>query len=203
VKDKLTQVKPNWLYIITPFCWLLLCLGSLNIAALWKTRSLNPLPVTGTAVPTPVPLPTATSPGSDPISNGTRPTAVMIPSPTTTPYAPPLYNAGKIIHLLGPPSGSTFADNAIISYYWQWPLPLAEDQHFKVYLLTEEQTILLGTLNEPNIGDSYRLQVDLTDVKLTADTLHWLVQLETTQFDQPLRMSESRSLTIFTSSLTP
>jgi hypothetical protein len=61
----------------------------------------------------------------------------------------------------------------------------------------------LGTLKEPNIGDSYRLQVDLTDVKLTADNLHWLVQLETTQFDQPLRMSESRSLTIVTSSLTP
>ena len=126
----------------------------------------------------------------------------MIPSPTTTPYTPPLYSADENIHLLGPPPGSTFA-HTTISFYWQWSLPLTEDQHFKVYLFTEEQTILLGTLDEPNVGDSYRLQVALEDVKLTADTIHWLVQLETTQLDQPLRVSEGRSLTIFTSSLTP
>ena len=202
MKDEPTRVKRKWLYIVAPFCWLLLCLGSLNIVALWRARPSKPLPVTATAVPIPVLLPTATSPASDPISNVTRPTAVMIPSPTTTPYTPPLYSADENIHLLGPPPGSTFA-HTTISFYWQWSLPLTEDQHFKVYLFTEEQTILLGTLDEPNVGDSYRLQVALEDVKLTADTIHWLVQLETTQLDQPLRVSEGRSLTIFTSSLTP
>jgi hypothetical protein len=118
-------------------------------------------------------------------------------------YTPPIYGINEIIQILGPPAGSTFAETAKISFYWQWPLPLTNDQAFKVYLVSEEQTVLLGTINEPNVGNSYRLQLRLEDMKINADTIHWLVHLETTHLDQPLRSSESRSLSILTSSLTP
>ena len=198
------QISRKWLYIVAPFCWLLLCLGSINVAAWLRTRPSKPSFVTETAVPMPTPLPTTVEPTTlENIASATQPTATAILSPTATPYVPPLYEADEIIQLLGPPSGSTFAESADISFFWQWPLPLTEDQQFNVYLFTEEQIALLGAIHEPNLGTSYRLQVSLKDVGITADTLYWLVQLETTQRNQPLRTSEVRTFTILASSFTP
>lgn len=205
MKEESNRVQRKWLYVVAPFCWLLLCLGSINVATWWKTRPLKQLPATITAVPMPSPLPTATQQAANNISDVVQPnaTATATPSSTVTLYTPPVYSTDTIIQLLGPPPGGSFANTAIVSFYWQWPLPLTEDQEFRVYLLAEDQKVLLGTINEPNVGDSFRLQVALEDVRLTADGLYWFVQLETTHLDQPLQTSETRSLTILVSSLTP
>jgi hypothetical protein len=205
VKEESNRARRKWLYVVAPFCWLLLCLGSINVATWWKSRPLKQLPVTITAVSMPTPIPTTIEPTANDLSNLPQPkaTVIAIPGPTATPYTPPIYSTDTIIQLLGPPPGSAFAHTATISFYWQWPLPLTEDQEFRVYLFAEDQVVLWGTINEPNVGDSYRLQVALEDVRLTADKLHWFVQLETTHLDQPLQVSETRSLTILVSSLTP
>ena len=206
MRDESHQVGRKWLYVAAPFCWLLLCLGTINVAAWMRaTQAAEPLPVMITAVPTPIIPPPPTESGSKHISTMAQltTTAIISPSPSLTPYAPPFYDANEHIQLLGPPPGSTFAQTAKISFYWQWPLPLTQDQYFNIYLFTEGETILLGTIDEPNVGEGYRLSVALEDVAITADTAYWFVQLETTQGEQPLRVSETRFLTILISFLAP
>lgn len=157
--------------------------------------------VTATAVSPQAPSPTtvalATTATSQPIA-----TALVGPA-TATPYASPSYSEDEIIHLLGPPADSTFGNDAIISFYWQWPLPLSDDQFFELSLLTEGEKHVLGTVNEVNIGDSYRLHVDMGEVAETAVPQQWQVALKTSFAAQPLRTSEVRLLTLFPSTSTP
>ena len=170
------------------------------MAAWLRSRPLDPLPITITAVRTVMPSlnPTSHTVASTNVPRPT-PTPNLIPTPSPT-YIPPHYSDDTIIRLLGPPPDSTFAPSTTISFYWQWPLPLTTDQLFHVYLFVDEQATLLGTIREPNIGASYHLSVDLADVEITADTAaQWVVQLETSQQTQPLRMSKSRSLTLLIS----
>ena len=192
--------KRKWLYIVAPFCLLLLCLGGINGVVWLRSRPLAPLLVTVTAVPAATPLSTRMAfPELSPVP----PQSTLIPTPLPTPsptYAPPSYSKESIIRLLGPPPDTVFAASDSISFYWQWPLPLTPDQQFHIYLFDDGQTILLGTIAEPNIGDSYHLSVNLADINVRAGSVQWIVQLETSYQIQPLRSSESRFLTFLASS---
>ena len=152
-----------------------------------------------TAVSSTTRPPTLTPTNPLPTTTAVPPTLTPTPQPTPTRYTPPSYNNDDIIQLLGPPTDSTFVASATISFYWQWPLALREDQFFAVTLLTEDGAQIGGTVHEPNVGDNYRLHVRLEEVGVTAVALQWQVTLNTTFASQPLRVSETRSLQILES----
>lgn len=176
------------LYILAPFFLLVLLLLFINLAPrLFVSRSgASPIPVPSV---TPSPQPTAAITPSPPLPSPLPATPTPLPTATLPPDA--------TIKLFGPPTDAVFSLNTPITFYWQWPLPLAEGQQFGVYLLVEEQFYRLGTVTEANLGLSYRLQTTLEPVAETAESAQWLVQLETTTA-QPLLQSESRSIQLQT-----
>ena len=191
--------KRQQLYILAPFLLLVFCLGSLNVGHWLISRPLETEVMVTTAVPytTRTPILSLTNP--PPTTTAVLPTITPTPQPLPTLYTPPIYSDDTIIQLLGPPTDSTFAAEATVSFYWQWPLALSEDQFFAVTLLTEDGVQIVGTVHEPNVGDHYRLHMRLEDVGRTAVSLQWQVTLSTTFTPQPLRTSETRSLQILES----
>lgn len=189
--------KRQLLYIVAPLFLLLLCLGTINLAPRMAEITGNRLSMAATtqapATATRMQAVTAVLEQQTP---SPPPTATVTPSPTATPYIPPTFPPGTEIQLLGPPPESRFSVGDALSFYWKWPLALAENQYFALYLHNNTQEWLLGTVKEPNIGDSYRLQVMATDFVKTAATFNWYVQLETTLSDNNLAVSERRALTL-------
>ena len=186
--------------IITPLLLLLLCLLSLNLGRWLNTPSINetittPIVISPTLISTPTLLPITLTQTPAPTPHPT------LPTPTPTDYAPPTFNDDDMIQLLGPPPDSTFNTDSTISFYWHWTLPLSADQFFEVYLITENEKISLGTVREPNLGNKYRLHITLKGREITADSALWLVQLQSTQSNQPLRLSNPRKFSFLSSTL--
>lgn len=129
-----------------------------------------------TAVSTAIPFETAV------------PTPISIePAPTIPP--------GAVVELIGPPAGSHFPVDASISFYWRWPFVLDENQQFVVYLLQDQQEILLGMLTEPNLGnDAYYLSGELAATAVQAGAVQWEVRLENAPGQIILATSERRGL---------
>lgn len=190
IKTEGTAKPRRWqqvLYILAPFFLLLVCLGFINF-----------VPGRFTAVPTPPsPQPqnervTAVSPTT---ATHSLPIVTLPPTPTLIPTATLPPDAG--IDLLGPPAGSSFRRSDTISFYANWPLPLTDSQELAAYIRIEDQPIiLLGTLEEPNIGQLYRWQMNIGEMAETAVSLEWWVQLQTGSNTPPLLTSASRSVTI-------
>jgi hypothetical protein len=177
------------LYILAPFFLLLVCLGFINF-----------VPGRLTAVPTPSPQSEKERLQETAVSTATTitsalPTATTPPTPTRIPTAtlPP----DAVIDLLGPPAGSNFRRNDTISFYADWPLPLAESQQLAAYIRLDAQPpILLGILDEPNSGQYYRWHMNIGEMAQTAVSLEWWIQLQTDSSTPPLRTSATRSVTL-------
>jgi hypothetical protein len=86
---------------------------------------------------------------------------------------------------------------------------LVEPQQLAVYVRFEDQTpILLGTLDEPNIGQRYRWQLNVGEMANTpvlsvaegevkaAVSLSWWVQLQTSSDSSPRLTSSIRQVTL-------
>lgn len=174
-------------YTIAPFILLLAVLFILN----WLPRFFAPAArsVTITAASptraTSLPLNTAVS-TSVSLSPESSATATTIPTPTLPPTA--------TIQLLGPPQAAIFAPDTLVTFYWQWPLALAETHQLTAYLVRDGEELALGSLTEPNVGVSYRLQTDLKDYDL-GEQLFWQVKLEDLN-GRSLRASELRLLVV-------
>lgn len=188
-----TSKRRRQIYSVLPLLFLLLCIGGINM--MYRIRS--PQTETGISVST----------MTNPVDDATQlarlgtetavPTATAIPSATPTPLPTPTIPVTATITLMGPPDHAVFATTDMISFYWRWPLPLAEGQLFSLYQLTETEDIILGSLTEPNVGSSYRLRIPATRLAETAVIPQWTIRLETTTHDT-LVSSESRSLTLRT-----
>jgi hypothetical protein len=100
------------------------------------------------------------------------------------------------VQLLGPPPESTFPINDTVSFYWHWPQPLAEDQRFALYLLADDQERLLGIVDEPNLGTSFRLSASPGEFVETTGTIQWQVRLESELLEYPLTESKVRSIAL-------
>ena len=179
------------LYVLVPFFFLLTCLGFLNF-----------FPRITTAVPTPSPEPedglladaTAVSPTTAP---NHLPTATITPVPTPTLIPTMTLSPEAAIDLLGPPDGSRFRQLDTISFYADWPAALVEPQQLALYVRFEDQPpILLGTLDEPNIGQRYRWQMNMGEMASTAVSLEWWVQLQTSSDVPPLLTSPTRQVSL-------
>jgi hypothetical protein len=184
------------LYILAPFFLLLVCLGFINF-----------VPGLLTAVPTTPPQPEdGITPEVTAVLAVPAPTVTIPPTPTLIPTAtlPP----DAAIELLGPPDGSSFRRLDTVSFYADWPVALVESQQLAVYVRFDDQTpILLGTLDEPNIGQRYRWQLNVGEMANTpalraegeveaAVSLSWWVQLQTSNDSSPRLTSSIRQVTL-------
>ena len=187
---------PRWrqiVYITAPFFLLLFGLIALNL-----------LTQTGeTALVAIVPTPTASrdeTAVSAPAATATPfPTVTPIPTPsppTATPYSPPVYDEETAVVLLGPPPDTIFRLQDRVVFYWDWPLPLTDDQQFTLYIQHDGQTIPIASLTEPNLGTTYRVSLPLSDLLTQAADIQWQIRLESSFADTPLTASAIRPITV-------
>lgn len=110
--------------------------------------------------------------------------------PTTAPTLPP-----AAITLLGPPAGSLFRPEDVVSFYWSSPAAPGRGQQFVVYLATAEGQEPLGVVSAANFGQGYQLQAVPGRVAETGQ-FSWVVVLQDGSSGTILGASETRALTI-------
>jgi len=179
---------PRWrqiIYIIAPFFLLLFGLIALNVLTYENEIVLVATAPTAVSQPTttPTPFPTITP----------APTASP---PTAMPYSPPVYDAETAVILLGPPHDTHFRLQDSVVFYWDWPLPLTDDQQFTLYIQHDGQTIPIASLNEPNLGTTYRASLPLSDLLSETAVIQWQIRLESSFADTPLTTSAIRAITV-------
>lgn len=107
--------------------------------------------------------------------------------------------ARAVLRAQMPSPGQTALDSEMVNYSWLWPLPLAAGQRFTVYLVTDGQPIVLGSVDAPVYGSRYVLSADARTVMGTALTLpkaaEWFVRLED-GLGQTMAESERRALAL-------
>lgn len=173
------------LRISAPLLFTLLVLAALNAlpeeANEAPTFTAIPLPGTTTplAMVTAV-LPTLPAPTATPI-----PTSTPIPTATLPPEA--------AIRLLGPPDGSLFRSSDTLTFYWQWPVFLENEQYFQLSFYAAGEEVAVGSVAEPNLGSQFRLHAAAAPLADVATTGHWQVHLLSPS-GQILRSSELRSI---------
>ena len=109
---------------------------------------------------------------------------------TTAPALPP-----ASITLLGPPAGSLFRPQDVVSFYWSSPAVPGQGQQYVVYLATADGQTPLGVVNAANYGQGYYLQAAPGSVGETGQ-FSWSVVLQDGSNGDILGASESRALTI-------
>lgn len=184
------------LYTLLPLLFLLGCIGAIQVIGRWQ-------PTPGTADQKavmdadendvqPVATPTVTTSAAGAVASAVAtPTATV----TATPLPTPTIAATATITLLGPPDGAVLVATAVLSFYWQWPLPLTAGQQLTLYHLAATGPVALGSLAEPNLGDGYALHIPAQQLANASGTAVWYVQLETANRDA-LRSSETRQLSL-------
>jgi len=116
----------------------------------------------------------------------------------TTPL-PPTLPANAQIQLIGPPPGSSFYFGDPLSTIWTWSLPQETGQQFAVYLITDEDEYLAGTIKDPSLGDfGYQLTYLPGDVVNSEGTYLLQIRLQQTRPQVDLVTSVPRTLTFFT-----
>jgi uncharacterized protein YkwD len=65
--------------------------------------------------------------------------------------------AHPLLRLQEPAGGVSALNTDILNYAWSWPLPLASDQHFIVYLQRGDAQLRLGRINQPVYGSRFVL----------------------------------------------
>jgi PKD repeat protein len=83
---------------------------------------------------------------------------------------------------------------AELSYSWNWPLPLAVDEEFVLYLYTGRDVVAVGRTGQPVMGTRYRLPLVAYDWVTQPGDYSWRVRL--LQGTQTVAESEWRSLTL-------
>ncbi len=176
--------------VLFPLFSLLLALAVIN----FLPQRLNPPPATAVIQPTGTPPPNWT-PG--------QPTAIATaipgtPSTSVPPTAAPTLPANADITLFGPPGDGRFFADETIPFFWQWPLPLTEDQAFVVVVTFEGGEWAMGQVDEPNFGSQYRLSGSLANMGVadTAVSAAWEVRLIHQPTGEILRRSPSRPITL-------
>jgi hypothetical protein len=183
--------------ISLPFLMLLLCLGLLNVWA--RSVAVSPTATTLSTTTTSTTAVPTEPPALKPISTQTGlPTlaATAVPPATVTPIPPPTLPPTATITLLGPPDQSRIMAEDSITVYWTWPLPLAEDQYFGIYLQEETGDTRVGRLEAANFGTGYRWQSEARYLVDGGGEVSYLIKLETILSDEPLTTSEPRTLFI-------
>ncbi len=121
----------------------------------------------------------------------------VVPTPTSqpTPSPQPTLPPDATITLNGPPEGSSFPSTSTITFYWDWPLLLAENQQFTLSLTNGDQEHQIATVNDQNLGRQYAATVDLGSIEQTPESsLSWQIKLIDSDSGTILAQSERRKL---------
>ena len=114
---------------------------------------------------------------------------------------PPMPPINAQIQLIGPPPDSSFHLEDPLSTIWTWPLPQEAGQQFAVFLVTDENEFLAGTVKDPSLGDfGYQLTYSPGDVVNSEGTYLLQIRLQQTMSQIDLVTSIPRKLTFSTSS---
>jgi hypothetical protein len=180
------------IYRVMPLFLLIVCLGAINLVSRQRASSSEALTA---------PLPAQVAKTTPPVS---APAATAVPTlipgqPTAMPTAVPALPPEVSIQLLGPPENAVFQTNNAISFYWHWDAPLADGQQFAVYLKQDDKEMVVGFLDEPNVGSSYRINITIGD-KVNAGSAQWQVRLEADYTAGNLLVSELRPFTLLSNS---
>ena len=104
------------------------------------------------------------------------------------------------IQLIGPPPDSSFYLEDPLSTIWTWPLPQESGQQFAVYLITDENEYLAGTVKDPSLGAiGYQLTYFPDDIVNSEGTYLLQIRLQQIRPQIDLVTSVPRTLTFFTS----
>jgi PKD repeat protein len=83
---------------------------------------------------------------------------------------------------------------AELDYSWNWPVPLAPDEEFVLYLYTGREVLAVGRASQPVLGTRYNMPVVAYDWITQPDEYAWRVRL--LRGTQTVAESEWRSLTL-------
>jgi uncharacterized protein YkwD/PKD repeat protein len=90
-----------------------------------------------------------------------------------------------VLRLQEPASGMRALNTDIVNYGWSWPLPLASDQQFIVYLQRGDRQLRLGRINQPVYGSRFVLSAVVDDAEtplalnpFSSANYDWFVRLE-------------------------
>ncbi|MCP4363065.1 MAG: hypothetical protein GY796_34110 [Chloroflexi bacterium] len=178
------------LYLFIPFSLLLLFLAIINLAPRFPTAAA--------IIPE---QPAVTVPNTSSLKQPTAASLIIpIPQPSVTPSPQPTITPSPLppeatITLLGPPLNGRYQPSDRINFYWQWPLPLTEEQQFSLVWLVDGEVRSLGTLTEPNLGLNYRLTATAPG---NVNNVTWQMRLELISTGESLVVSEERPLLILT-----
>ena len=100
-----------------------------------------------------------------------------------------------ILRVQSPATGLELLNTDLVTFSWNWPIPVEPGQQFTVYVVDESgQESALGTVNTPAHGTLYRFQGSFIDTLETTGLFNWVVRLESgnvTNWE-----SESRQLSV-------
>ncbi|MBE2221433.1 MAG: PKD domain-containing protein [Anaerolineae bacterium] len=103
--------------------------------------------------------------------------------------------ASPLLRVQSPVSGAEVLNTDLVTYSWNWPMPLEPGQQFSVYVADESgRETALGVLDAPAHGTLYRFQGALIDTVDTTGLLAWFVRLRSG--DVNLVESEPRTLSV-------
>lgn len=175
----------------------------LVVAALWGGLLARHVLSTGPLAAAVVSPPSATAesaavaeqtPELQSIGRATPWSVVGMGTPITTPTAePPPATLAWSPMLLGPPPDSLFGLGDELTFYWTWPELLAEGQQFALYLQSAQGDVLVGSVDEPNLGPAYQLTATV-DERAAAGDYTWVVRLEDAGRQAILTQSAPRAI---------
>lgn len=121
-------------------------------------------------------------------------TPPVTPSPTATATDIPTPVLGPV-ELLGPRPESEIRSGDEVTFSWLWSSPLETDQQFAVYVIIDDESVLLDTVIEPESNDRYILQATAGE-DLPVGSYFWQVVLEDLTSQQELTTSDLSAITI-------
>lgn len=184
---KVLPVPPStrrWLPIAIPVIVVLIILAIFlnsgdDTAELEANTLAQATTVVPTATSTATPLPTHT-PTRTPVPD------FLIATPTPT--------VELLIALEEPLPGSEFTFEDTITFDWRWPEELSPGQQFALYLVSNGRLALVTTVKEPILGNSYRVQVPVSELGAVESDVDWQIILETVARGESIFESERRPL---------
>jgi hypothetical protein len=202
--------------VLAPLLLMIVGLGGWRWFERFSPVAPPPAPQAATVAPTAAPSTTGVAP-ADPAGDGIG----LIVGPATPWAVAGLADVGQIgagqteaapavvsgeatdaetavapIPLLGPPSGSVFGRDDVVSFYWSWPGKVGRNQQFIVYLAVDGARSPLGVVDEANLGSGFQLQAAIGEAAGGAGSYVWQVFLEDSVTGATLGQSEARTIAI-------
>jgi serine/threonine protein kinase len=173
--------------ILLPILAIIFCLGS--AAAIWATvQNQNGI------------QPTSQAAANDALITTQTPTstqAVMTPNANSEPTPSLIFQDTAVsgtINILAPANESEFQAGDTVSFRWNWPDTLQENQRFSIYLLMGNGRSLLGTVSTSATDGNYSLQTLLPESNNVIS--EWLIVLEDLSTNRDIATSNNQRIAI-------